>query len=89
MLRAPREILGASEEFFRGLDGAAAGRAHVVVDCSELKRVDFVSAGGLLNAAMRLRERNAKLELRNANALVAALLEVMGVSALATVTARR
>ncbi len=89
VVRAPREIAGQAEPFFRKIIDAAGGRASVQVDCAELKRMDFVSAGNLLNVATRLQSDGKKLELRQVNTLVAALLEVMGITEFASLTPRR
>ena len=47
-----------------------------------------MSAAALLNLAADLIRDNKRLELDNVNQLVAALFEVMGISALAKVTTR-
>ena len=67
---------------------AGVNRTRVQVDCSSLKRVDFVSAAALLNLAADLIREGKRLELDNVNQLVAALFEVMGISALAKITTR-
>ena len=87
-LRAPREILGHAKAFLGVIEEAGASRTRVQVDCTELKRVDFVSAAALLNIAADLNRDGKRLELENVNELVAALFEVMGVAALAKVTTR-
>ena len=85
---APREILGHSKAFLGVIEEAGASRTRVQVDCTELKRVDFVSAAALLNIAAELNRDGKRLELENVNELIAALFEVMGVAALAKVTTR-
>jgi len=87
-LAAPREIVAQSKAFLGVIAEAGASRTRVEVDCSSLKRVDFVSAAALLNLAADLIRNGGRLELENVNQLVAALFEVMGVSALAKVTTR-
>lgn len=87
-LAAPREIVGHAKSFLGVVAEAGASRTRVQVDCSSLKRVDFVSAAALLNLAADLIRSGGRLELDNVNQLVAALFEVMGVSALAKVTTR-
>jgi len=89
MVRAPREISGRADAFFRKVIDAARDRVSVQVDCAELKRMDFISAGTLLNIATQLKSDGKQLELRQVNALVAALLEVMGVTGFASLTLRR
>lgn len=87
-LSAPREIVGHAKAFLGVVAEAGVNRTRVQVDCSSLKRVDFVSAAALLNLAADLIRAGKRLELDNVNQLVAALFEVMGVSALAKVTTR-
>ena len=87
-LAAPREIIGHAKAFLGVIAEVGASRTRVQVDCSGLKRVDFVSAAALLNLAADLIRDGKRLELDNVNQLVAALFEVMGVSALAKVTTR-
>ena len=67
----------------------AERHAHVFVDCSRLKRLDFVAAGQLLNAVTGLRAAGRTLEFAEPSHLVAALLAVMGLHELATVALRR
>lgn len=87
-LAAPREIVGQSKAFLGVIADAGKSRTRVQIDCSSLKRVDFVSAAALLNLAADMIRDGGRLELDNVNQLVAALFEVMGVSALAKVTPR-
>lgn len=87
-LAAPREIVGQSKAFLALIAETGKTRTRVQVDCSSLQRVDFVSAAALLNLAADLIRDGGRLELDNVNQLVAALFEVMGVSALAKVTTR-
>jgi ABC-type transporter Mla MlaB component len=87
-LRAPHEVVSNAKAFLGVIEEASASRTRVQVDCTELQRVDFVSAAALLNIAARLNRDGKRLELENVNELVAALFEVMGVAALAKVTTR-
>jgi ABC-type transporter Mla MlaB component len=87
-LAAPREIVGNAKAFLAVIADAGKSRTRVQIDCSSMKRVDFVSAAALLNLAADLIRDGGRLELENVNQLVAALFEVMGVSALAKVTTR-
>jgi ABC-type transporter Mla MlaB component len=87
-LAAPREIVGDAKAFLGAIAEAGKARTRVQVDCTSLKRVDFVSAAALLNLAADLIRDGGRLELDNVNQLIAALFEVMGVSTLAKVTTR-
>lgn len=62
----------------------ASGRARVVVDMSGVTRIDFASSGMLLNTLSGLRGAGKEIVIIGANALVAALLCVVGVDRLAT-----
>ena len=87
-LSAPREIVGHAKVFLGVVAEAGVNRTRVQVDCSSLKRVDFVSAAALLNLAADLIREGKRLELDNVNQLGAALFEGRGISALAKITTR-
>lgn len=89
VLRAPREFGESSVEFLQRIENAAASRQLVVVDCSDTDRVDFLAAGKLLDLAVRLKRQGTSLEVRNPNPLVAALLDVVGVTANASIVRPR
>ena len=89
VLVALGEITGEASVFFKELDVFAETRTLVHVDMSGLKRIDFVAAGSLLNTAFRLNEAGKQLELQQPNALVTALLDMVGVTELAKVVPRR
>ena len=67
----------------------AAERAMVDVDCSRLRRVDFVSAGIFFNILATLRSQGKLVVFRHVNNMVAALLRVMGVDQVAQIVTRR
>ncbi len=83
------ELTGANSESMRKLAAFASTRQAVEVDCSRLKRLDFVSAGTLFNILATLRAQGKLVTLQGVNAMVAALLRVMGVDQVAQVTLRR
>jgi anti-anti-sigma factor len=84
--RLEGEITGATVDTIRKLAAFAAGRQVVEVDCSQLRRIDFVSAGTLFNILAKLQAQGKLVTLQNVNAMVAALLRVMGVDQVAQVT---
>ena len=88
-LVAPREIVGEVEGFVRELEAWAAARDEVRVDLAATRRIGFVAAGSLLNAATRLHGQGKRVQLEQANALVAVLLELMGLPAVAGLRLRR
>lgn len=83
------EVEGTMEAELAALRTHADRHRHVFVDCSRLKRLDFVAAGQLLNVVTGLRAGGCTLEFAEPSHLVAALLAVMGLHELATVTLRR
>ena len=83
------ELLGASAEPVRRLAAFAADRASAEVDCSRLKRIDFVCAGVLFNVLATLQAQGKLVMLNDVNAMVAALLRVMGVDQVAQLQLRQ
>jgi anti-anti-sigma regulatory factor len=59
-----------------------------VVDCTTLRRIEFNAASNLLSVLTRAVQAGGKVELRNINPLVAQLLQLLGVSGLATLSLR-
>jgi len=70
---------------FTDLPSFAEGRDAVQIDCSGLRRMDFVSAGALLNALTSVRRSGKKIVFLHPNYLVAELLRIVGLTAVATV----
>ena len=70
---------------FIDLKDFAADHDPVVLDCSHATRIDFVSAGALVNVLTPLKRQNKMVLIRNANRLVAELLKVVGVDAVARI----
>lgn len=86
--RLEGELGGASNEALRKLAALAAEHRSVAVDCSRLRRIDFVCAGTLFNILATLQAQGKLVELHNVNAMVGALLRVMSVDQVAQVTLR-
>ncbi|NMG54820.1 STAS domain-containing protein [Aromatoleum aromaticum] len=82
------ELTGATTESIRRLAAFAADRQRFEVDCAQLRRLDFVSAGTLFNVLAPLHAQGKQVILRNVNAMVAALLRVMSVDQVAQVMLR-
>jgi ABC-type transporter Mla MlaB component len=82
------ELTGSSNEAIRKLDEFASTRQTVVVDCSQLRRVDFVAAGTLFNALAALQAHGKVVKLQRVNAMVGALMRVMSIDQVALVTLR-
>lgn len=83
------DIGGRASELIAALRAAAADRAELTIDCRDLRRLDFVAAGELLNEIVALRTGGKYLVFRDVNHVIAALLAVMGIPDLAEIRLRR
>lgn len=84
------QIEGEGEPHFGRVAMAAQDhRGPLIIECRQLRRMAFSSGSALLNLALRLQQNGVTLELRNVNALVGALLHLLGVTAVASVQLRR
>ncbi len=83
------DVTGAGEALVKELRDWAAANSMLVIDMSKVRRVDFVSAGVMLNALSQLKQAGTTIQVRGTNEMVAALFEVMGVSKVATVIRRK
>lgn len=83
------DVTAAGEALVKELQDWAAANSMLIVDMSKARRVDFVSAGVMLNALSQLRQGGTTIQIRGANEMIAALFEVMGVSKVATVIRRK
>jgi anti-anti-sigma regulatory factor len=83
------ELEGRAAEALAALRTYSADRAETVIDCRELRRLDFTAAGELLNEVVALRTGGKYLVFKDLNHLVAALLAVMGIPDLAEIRLRR
>lgn len=70
---------------FGDLANYASTHDPVLIDCTELTRMDFISAGALLNALTAVRSSGKLIVFRHPNHLVAELFRVVGVTAVATI----
>src|SRR5690606_42083383 len=83
------EIAGGGSTAFGRLVEFSERYGELSVDCAALRRMDFVSAGTLFNVLSTLRAKGKQVTLRDVNAMVLALLHVMGVGQVAKVFPRR
>ncbi len=88
-LVSPPELTGTADAFLAKVESAAAAQERVTVEFSRTARVDFAAAGSLLHLSERLSAAGKVIEFRHPNALVGALLEVIGIASHATVVARK
>jgi anti-anti-sigma regulatory factor len=57
----------------------------LIIDCSAVTRIDFISAGALLNVLSTVRRSGKQIIFRHPNHLVAELFGVVGLRAVAEV----
>ena len=69
---------------FGDLGGYADVNDPVVIDCVGLRRIDFISAGALLNVLSSVRRGGKQIVFRFPNRMVAELFRVIGLKAVAT-----
>jgi len=82
-------IDGEGEPHFTRLAQEARNGTRLLVDCRYLKRMGFTAASALLALVMKLQSGGVRVEFHHVNPLVTALLNLLGVSAVAAVQPRR
>ncbi len=70
---------------FADLAGYAGVHDPVLIDCAALTRIDFISAGALLNVLTTVRHSGKQIVFRHPNRLVAELFGVVGLKAIASI----
>lgn len=70
---------------FADLPSFAELHDSVVVDCARLTRIDFISAGALLNVLTMIRRTGKQIVFQHPNHLVAELFGIVGLNAVATI----
>ena len=83
------EITGGGSEALAGLAGYGAPLQELEIDTSALRRMDFVSAGMLLNVLSALKLKGKALRIRGLNWPVYALFCILGINQLATLERRK
>lgn len=83
------EVSSAQPEPIRKLAKYGSDRSTVEVDAMRLRRMDFVSAGNLFNVLVQFQNQGKLCIIRGVNAMVAALLRVMGIHQVAQIELRR
>ncbi|MGC3962778.1 MAG: STAS domain-containing protein [Rhodocyclaceae bacterium] len=76
-------------ETLRRLVAYAHERQVVDIDARALSRLEFVSAGALFNQFAQFQTQGKKVEIRGVNAMVAALMRVMGIDQVAQIELSR
>jgi len=85
--RLAGHILAAGAESFSFL--LAPSGAEVEIDASQLQRMDFVSAGILLNTMLALQQAGKRVRILQLSHLVAALLASVGIGRIAALETRK
>lgn len=74
----PLMVKGPIAQLLAAISDHAAQHLRLIVDCSQLVRIDFTAAGELLNGLVPIIAQGKPIEFHDVNHLVAALLNVMG-----------
>jgi anti-anti-sigma regulatory factor len=83
------ELVAAGAEAFGDLITFANDKSEVPIDASRLLRIDFVSAGQLLNAVSRLQMAGKHVLIYGVSHLVMSLFEIIGIGQMAEIRLRR
>lgn len=83
------DITGPGDRVLAELEAFAATADPVVIDLERTRRVDFVSAGQLLNLLAQVKQSGKSIDIRGANQLVMALFAMMGIRELARLVPRK
>jgi anti-anti-sigma regulatory factor len=83
------DLVGAIASELAELRAYSQSAASVVIDCRELRRVDFTAAGELLNVVATLRANGKQVLFVEPNWMVLALMVVMGLHDLAEIRRRK
>ncbi len=87
--RLDGEIRGGSEDFLQPLDEVASGHSTVLVDLGGLRRLDFASAGIVLNWVMAQSSAGRSVRFEGTHRLIAGLFAILGISSVAQVELRK
>ncbi len=83
------EIGGGSEDFLKPLDEAGRGHGALQIDLSGLRRLDFPSAGVVLNWVMAQSSAGRTVRFEGTHRLIAGLFAILGISSVAQVELRK
>jgi anti-anti-sigma regulatory factor len=89
LARLEGEIAGGSEDFLKPLDRVAAGSGGVIVNLGELRRLDFSSAGIILNWVMAQTAAGRSVRFEGVHRLIAGLFVILGINSVAQIELRR
>jgi ABC-type transporter Mla MlaB component len=83
------ELCGSDDDELARLAKSAAGRADVIIDMAQVKRVDTVAANAMLTVVTALAGAQKPVQIRLANELINALFQVIGMTQFAKLVRRR
>ena len=83
------ELAGASDVLAKQLRDWAAANNMLVIDISEVRRVDFVTAGLMFKVLSKLNKEGTTIQIRGASELIHALFRIMGIEKVARIIPRR
>ncbi|MDE1978754.1 MAG: STAS domain-containing protein, partial [Betaproteobacteria bacterium] len=83
------EILGSSSDFLNPLEQAAKTHEQMSISLRQLRRIDFSSAGALLNWAMMQHDQGKTLQFTGLHRLIAGLFSILGLHEHALIQLRR
>ena len=83
------EIIGGGSAAFAAIETAAQTAPEIVIDASRLQRMDFVSAGMLLNVMIALQAAGKTVRISSVSYLVAGLFDIVGIGQIAAVETRK
>jgi anti-anti-sigma regulatory factor len=83
------EVVAAGADAFANLLAFAGDKSEVAIDASRLLRMDFVSAGQLLNALAKLQTAGKHVLIFGVNNLIMGLFEIIGIGQMAEIHLRR
>jgi anti-anti-sigma regulatory factor len=79
------DLTGASDDLVKLLRDWAAANDMLEVDISQVRRVDFVTAGLIFNVLSRLSKDGTTIRIRGASELIHALFRIMGIDKVARI----
>ena len=83
------ELTGASDDLARELRDWAAANNMLVIDISQVRRVDFVTAGLMFKVLSKLSKDGTTIQIRGASELIHALFRIMGIEKIARIIPRK
>ena len=83
------ELTGASDDLARQLRDWAAANNMLVIDISQVRRVDFVTAGLMFQVLTKLDKEGTTIRIRGASELIHALFRIMGIDKVARIIPRK